>query len=116
VRPPDCEARLEILQVLTSKLELTAAARDELPKIASACSGYVGADLAAIIREAALAAMATSNGRFDANGDAAYWIAIEPRHFHGAMTSVRPAAFRSLWSADAPSTAWADIGGLEQVT
>lgn len=52
---PNVEARIEILKVLTSKLKLT---EDfDYACVAKNCPGYVGADLMALTREAAMAAI-----------------------------------------------------------
>mgnify|MGYP000016906498 CR=1 FL=1 len=78
VPPPDMKARLEILKVHTRKMPL---AEDvDLEYIARAAEGYVGADLAALVREAALFAL-----REDLSASRVYM-----RHFLQAMAKVRP--------------------------
>jgi transitional endoplasmic reticulum ATPase len=72
------KARLEILKVHTRKMPL---AEDvDLEYIARAAEGYVGADLAALVREAALFAL-----REDLSASRVYM-----RHFLQAMAKVRP--------------------------
>ena len=106
--------------------------------------GYVGADLKAVCREAALAALArlqqeqpdwmdrlqsptvaaasTADG---ADGTAALAPApassldhaslhLQSRDFDAALTAVKPSAMRSL-VIDVPKVAWTDIGGQEDV-
>ena len=57
VSAPSTEARLDILRVLTERLNLSEGAREELQHMAITCVGYVGADFGAVCREAALLAL-----------------------------------------------------------
>jgi len=78
VPPPEMKSRLEILKVHTRKMPL---AEDvDLEYIARATEGYVGADLTALVREAALYAL-----REDLSSSRVYM-----RHFLQAMTKIRP--------------------------
>ena len=78
VPPPDKRARLEILKVHTRKVPL--ADDVDLEKIAELTEGYSGADLEALVREAALTAL-----REDMN--AKY---VRMRHFLNAMDRIPP--------------------------
>jgi len=78
VGPPDFQSRYQILKVLTRKVPL---AKDvDLRSIALMTERYSGADLAALVREAAMAAL-----REDINAER-----VEPRHFEIAMSRVKP--------------------------
>ncbi|MEM3929373.1 MAG: AAA family ATPase, partial [Candidatus Korarchaeum sp.] len=78
VGPPDAQSRYQILRVLTKRVPL---ARDvDLRRIALMTERYSGADLAALVREAAMAAL-----REDLGADK-----VEARHFEIAMSRVKP--------------------------
>lgn len=112
VSPPSAEARLDILQVITEKLNLSVDARAELQHMAKSCVGYVGADFGAVCREATLLALEEdqrSGGRDSDDGAAAP--SVTRAHLLAALQSVRPAAQRTMWSTEVPHTKWSDIGG-----
>jgi transitional endoplasmic reticulum ATPase len=78
VPPPDERARLEILKVHTRRMPL---AEDvDLAEIAKRTEGYTGADLAAVCKEAALAALR----------EAGKPTKVTMRHFLKAMEVVKP--------------------------
>eukprot|EP01050_Picozoa_sp_SAG11_P024288 SAG11_NODE_5128_length_1657_cov_1.265083_1_plen_109_part_10 len=88
-------------------MPLSAAARAELPALAAACTGYVGADLNALLREAVLAAL-------DGKGEGLQeGLLVELEHLHMAHRRVRPSVARSAWMGAAPPTGWDDIGGAK---
>lgn len=114
VSPPSTEARLDILHVLTAKLNLSGDAREELQHMASTCVGYVGADFGAVCREAALLALQghQSQGLYDRRDiGPASTPTVTRSHLQAACQSVRPASQRTLWSTEVPHTKWSDIGG-----
>lgn len=76
VPPPDEQGRLEIIRMLTARMPLSADLR--LQEIAVMTRGYTGADLAALCREAAVAAMRSGSGKI-ANSD-----------FASAVKKIRP--------------------------
>ncbi|MHA2202802.1 MAG: CDC48 family AAA ATPase, partial [Candidatus Hodarchaeales archaeon] len=78
VRPPDYESREKILKIHTSGMKL--GTDIDLSQLASDLEGYVGADIAAICREAVMIAL-----REDLNTDF-----IELRHFREAKKAVHP--------------------------
>jgi transitional endoplasmic reticulum ATPase len=78
VPPPDERARLEILKVHTRKMPL---AEDvDLAEIARKTEGYTGADLAAVCKEAALAALRKAGKP----------VGVSKRHFEQALQVVKP--------------------------
>jgi AAA family ATPase len=105
---------LEILKVLIRKTphELSV---DQLNTIASQTHGYVGADLAGLVREAGtltikriiLADPVSSTG--SSSGEA-----ITFADFMHALPSIRPSALRSL-ILETPKVRWTDIGGVPLV-
>lgn len=112
-RPPNQDERLEILSVHLSKAPL--ATDTDLKQIASAAHGYVGADLAALAREAAMAALARciqSTG--DESSVTKQMLKVEQVDLEQGLSQTAPSALRS--SAQAENTlSWDDIGGLEDI-
>lgn len=112
-RAPSCADRREILAV-----HLGAAPLDrcvDLDAVAEASHGYVGADLAALTREAALAALARNVAA--AGGEdrvAAAAIFITQRDLEHGLTVTRPSILRDT-VVDSPTIGWGDVGGLEDV-
>ena len=117
---PSLAARRDILRVCTAHMPLTTGSSPDavdLDAVAARCVGYVGADLAALCREAALAAMRAGCD------------AVGREHFFSALQRVTPSTRRtrdavavsnaedSGSASGAASTAptWDDIGGLESV-
>ncbi|RLG51643.1 MAG: AAA family ATPase [Thermoproteota archaeon] len=126
---PDRKAREEILEVLARDLPLASELysyrcpkcggayslpgvcsecraelepKPSLARVAEAANGYVGADLAAVCREAAvLAARAGSS-------------VIRLEHFMEALKLVRPTATREI-RTETPRVSWSDVGGLSDV-
>lgn len=98
---PGPAARADILRVCTRSMPI--AEGTDLAGIALRCVGYVGADLAALCREAALPAM-----REGAE-------AVAAPHFARAMCSVVPSTRRATAVAGVGGVTWDDIGGLEDV-
>jgi len=78
VPPPDTNARIEILKIHTRRMPL---AEDvDLYELARRTEGYSGADLEALVREAAMNAL-----REDINIDKVYM-----RHFIEALEKIKP--------------------------
>lgn len=114
VSPPSTEARLDILRVLTAKLNLSGDAHEELHHMAKTCVGYVGADFGAVCREAALLALQGHQSQRlygSENVGTASIPTVTSFHLQAALNSVSPAAQRTLWSTEVPRTKWSDIGG-----
>ncbi|MGC9209865.1 MAG: CDC48 family AAA ATPase [Acidilobus sp.] len=84
VPPPDEKGRLEILKIHTRNVPL---AEDvDLQRLAEMTKGYTGADLAALVREAALTAL-----REDI-----YSVKVRFRHFEQALSKVRPSVTKYM--------------------
>jgi transitional endoplasmic reticulum ATPase len=108
VDPPDREGRREILAVHTRAMPL--AADVDRAALAAATHGYVGADLAALCREAAMAALR----RASAGGttpDLAT-LRVEDRDFQVALREVTPTALREVF-VEVPDVRWHDVAGLD---
>ncbi len=110
-RPPDREARTEILSLHLSRAPLAAGV--DLPVIAARCHGFVGADLAGLAREAGLAALARA--RDEAGGTQALHaeaLEITQSDLETARRRIRPTTLRADGQDERPPR-WSDIGGLQ---
>ncbi|KAM9236768.1 ATPase family gene 2 protein homolog A [Leptosomus discolor] len=112
---PNAQERLDILQKLLKKVphSLTAA---ELTQLADSAHGYVGADLAALCKEAGLYALRRALGKRPnlLDNEVAGSVMIAFNDFLQGMNDVRPSAMREV-AVDVPKVSWSDIGGLEDV-
>ncbi|KAM4670678.1 ATPase family gene 2 protein homolog A isoform 3-T3 [Amazona ochrocephala] len=112
---PNAQDRLDILQKLLKKVphSLTAA---ELTQLADSAHGYVGADLAALCKEAGLYALRRALGKRPnvLDNEVAGSVMIAFNDFLQGMNDVRPSAMREV-AVDVPKVSWSDIGGLEDV-
>uniref|UniRef100_A0A8C8SX37 ATPase family gene 2 protein homolog A n=1 Tax=Pelusios castaneus TaxID=367368 RepID=A0A8C8SX37_9SAUR len=112
---PNAQDRQDILRKLLNKVPhlLTAT---ELVQLADSAHGYVGADLAALCKEAGLCALRRALGN-QANlldSEVAGSVMITFNDFLQGMNDVRPSAMREV-AIDVPKVSWSDIGGLENV-
>jgi transitional endoplasmic reticulum ATPase len=113
VPPPDRAGRAEILAVHTRAMPL--APDVSLPALADATHGYVGADLAALCREAAIAALrraGLNRGLLSAPELAA--LTVTMADFQKALRAITPTTLREAF-ADIPAIPWSDIAGLDSV-
>ncbi|NWZ29249.1 SPAT5 protein, partial [Asarcornis scutulata] len=112
---PNAQDRLDILQKILKKVPhlLTAA---ELVQLADSTHGYVGADLAALCKEAGLYALRRALGKRanPSDNEVAGSVMIAFNDFLQGMNDVRPSAMREV-AVDVPKVSWSDIGGLEDV-
>jgi len=118
IPPPDKKARREILAVHTRSVPLDDDVN--LDRIAEMTHGYTGADLAALVKEAAMNALR----RFlmEKNVDLSRPIPSELLRtlkvnmgdFIQAMNMVHPSLMREVF-VEVPEIRWSDIGGLEDV-
>ncbi|KAF1432685.1 Spermatogenesis-associated protein 5, partial [Spheniscus mendiculus] len=112
---PNAQDRLDILQKLLKKVphSLTAA---ELAQLADSAHGYVGADLAALCKEAGLYALRRALGKRPnlLDNEVAGSVMIAFNDFLQGMNDVRPSAMREV-AVDVPKVSWSDIGGLDDI-
>ncbi len=126
---PSPDARFQILTALASRLPINPEKTD-LQTVAARCHGYTGADLEALCREAATAAIAEAvlaehtaaaaaavadNNNININESSTF----QPRlltteDFLAAMRRVGASVARSV-VRELPPASWSDIGGLEPV-
>lgn len=106
---PDVPARLDILRVLLRKTPHTLT-ESQLQIISAQTHGYVGADLAGLVREAGTLAIKRmlDSSRIQEHG------VITFADFLHALPSIRPSALRSL-IVETPRVSWSDIGGVSHI-
>ncbi len=114
---PDKKGRLEILQIHTRAMPLD---KDvDLEKLASITHGFVGADLAALAREAAMQTLRRALPYVDPESgdipqDVLNNLFVTQFDFETAMAEVSPSALREVL-VEKPNIKWDDVGGLMKV-
>jgi len=114
---PDKNGRLEILQIHTRGMPL--AAEVSLEKLAEITHGFVGADLEALAREAAMSALRNILPKIDLEMaeipyETLMKLEVIMDNFRDALKEVEPSAIREVF-VEVPNVKWNDIGGLENV-
>lgn len=111
IDPPDRAGRREILGVHSRTMPL--AADVDLDSLAERTPGMVGADLAALCREAAMAALRRA-GALSPGGlaVAAEHLVVAGPDFDDALTTVTPSALREAY-VEIPNVRWSDIAGAD---
>jgi transitional endoplasmic reticulum ATPase len=113
---PDMNGRLTILDIHTRGMPL---AEDvDLPRIAEMTHGFVGADLEALSREAAMATLRKIFPRIDFEleeipYDTLMQLQVSMDDFREALKEVEPSAIREVFT-EVPDVKWEDVGGLEE--
>jgi len=114
---PDANGRLDIIQIHSRGMPL---AEDvDLQRLAQITHGFVGADLEALCREAAMACLRTIFPNIDfALEEVPYEqllnLEIHMDHFLEALKEIDPSAIREVF-VEVPDVSWEDVGGLEGV-
>ncbi|XP_067663980.1 ATPase family gene 2 protein homolog A-like [Haliotis asinina] len=104
---PTAKQRLEVLKKLLKKTPNTLTTQD-LTDVADAAHGFVGADLAAICKEAGLHAVKTKVQ----TGNKKLMVSREDLVY--ALSTVQPSAMREV-ELDVPKVLWSDIGGQAEL-
>lgn len=113
---PDRDGRKEILEIHSRGMPL--APDVDVAHLAAITHGFVGADLEALCREAAMLCLRRLLPAIDfGSGQIPYETlrALEVRmdDFEGALLEVEPSAIREVF-VEIPNVGWDDVGGLEQ--
>ncbi len=118
INVPDKEGRLNILKIHTRGMPLT---RDvKLEELASITHGFVGADLEALAKEAAINVLRKVLPDMKVEGEEPMSqkflekLIIHHQDFVDALKVVRPSAMREIF-VETPNVSWADVGGLDKV-
>ncbi len=117
IKVPSLQGRLEIFQIHTRRMPFS---KDiQLDQLAGKTHGFVGADIAAMCREAGMAAMRRYLPQIDLDAEVIPQefldtMEIIPADFEEAQKEVLPSAIREVF-IELPSVHWADVGGLSDV-
>ncbi|GFE73117.1 CDC48 family AAA ATPase [Novosphingobium sp. TCA1] len=113
---PDEAGRREILGIHTRGMPL--GSKVDLTELARTTHGFVGADLAALTREAAIEAVRRIMPRLDLEArtippEVLEELQVLREDFVAALKRVQPSAMREVM-VQVPNIGWADIGGLDE--
>jgi transitional endoplasmic reticulum ATPase len=113
---PDRKARLEILQIHTRGMPLTEDV--DLSRFADMTHGFVGADLAALAREAAMNSIRRMLPELDLEvqsipSDILNRMTVTAVDFNNALREMNPSALREVF-IESPNIHWIEIGGLDE--
>ena len=115
---PDQKGRLEILKIHTRNMPILKEVN--LEEIARITHGFVGADLQALAKEAAMSVLRRHLPTLNLKEkekiptDFLSKLKITEKDFKVALKLVRPSAMREVL-VEKPNTTWKDIGGLEDL-
>ena len=119
INVPSEKGRLEILKIHTRNMPLTK--KVDLKKLSKITYGFVGADLAALAREAAMVVLKRVEDKLKLKKDDEQLtteeleaLMVTQTDFIEALKTVRPSAAREIL-VEIPDITWDDIGGLEDV-
>jgi transitional endoplasmic reticulum ATPase len=115
INAPDQRGRREILQIHTRGMSL--APDVSLDRLAAITHGFVGADLAALCREAGMYALRRGLANYQLNEgsvDDDLQLKVTMRDFLDALAEIEPSATREF-AMELPTTGWDDVGGLKDI-
>ncbi|HEY1605352.1 MAG TPA: CDC48 family AAA ATPase [Allosphingosinicella sp.] len=113
---PDERGRREILAIHTRGMPLDGGVN--LGELARRTFGFVGADLGALVREAAIEAVRRIMPQINLEEgtiphEVIETLSVNGRDFEEALKRVQPSAMREVM-VQAPTVGWQDIGGVEE--
>ena len=117
INPPNKDGRLEILQIHTRGMPLEP--EISLEELADLTHGYVGADLSALCKEAAIRSLRRILPELDLEMESIPMevlnkITVKRADFFSALREMQPSALREVL-VEKPNVHWQDIGGLDDV-
>lgn len=117
IRVPDKDGRREILDIYTRGMPL--APDVDLERLSVVTHGFVGADLEALGREAAMNALRRLMPEIDFAQVSIPYPKLARLHvtaddFNAALAEIEPSALREVFT-EVPDVRWEDIGGLDDV-
>ncbi len=120
IKIPGFDGRMEVLQIHTRGMPISVDAKDrvDLEAIASTTHGYVGADLSALCREAAMRCLRRYLPKINLEDDTVDpevldQIVVSMDDFKEAMKNIQPSAIREVL-IEIPKVHWDQVGGLEK--
>ncbi len=113
---PDTEGRREVLAIHTRGMPLAEGV--DLDELARTTYGYVGADISALAREAAIDALRRNLPNIDLDKkeippEVLDNLTVTRDDFLNAQRRVQPSAMREIM-IQVPNVSWDDVGGLEE--
>jgi transitional endoplasmic reticulum ATPase len=114
---PDAPGRLDILEIHSRGMPL---AKDvDMKRLANVTHGFVGADLEALCREAAMICLRGIIKDIDFSiaripYEQLSKLEVTMDHFLAALKEVEPSAIREVF-VEVPNVKWADVGGLSSL-
>ena len=114
---PDKKGRLNILKIHTRSMPLSK--KVNLQELAAKTHGFVGADLSALTKEAAMNVLRKILPELKLEDEKAIpnevleKLIVEMDDFNDSLKVVRPSAMREVL-VEAPNIGWNDVGGLEK--
>jgi len=114
---PDRNGRLEVLQIHTRGMPLSKEVN--LEKLADVSHGFVGADLQALSKEAAMRSIRKVLPEIDLSshsipGETLRKIVVTMQDFMEVINEMEPSAMREVF-VEIPDIKWSDIGGLSSI-
>ena len=116
LRAPDKNGRLQILKIHTRGMPLT---KDvDLEAIAKITHGFVGADLSALAKEAAMVVLRRVLPKIELKEneeipeEVLKELKVRKKDFDESLKVVRPSAMREVL-VETPNVSWDDVGGLD---
>ncbi len=119
---PDKIGRKEVLQIHTRGMPLEGEKKQQeaiIDKMANQTHGFVGADLEALCKEAAMGALRKVLPKMDLKKDIIPPEILESLQvtmgdFTDALKTIEPSALREVF-VEVPDVGWEDVGGLEEI-
>ncbi len=117
INAPNKEGRLQVLKIHTRGMPMKNVKLDEL---ASITHGFVGADLEALTKEAAMAVLRKYLPQMKLDNEEQIpqeildKLIIKHSDFQDALKTVRPSAMREVL-IETPNIGWEDVGGLDEI-
>ena len=118
---PDEIGRLEVLHIHSRGMPLTSEGPTtvDLQQLAKTTHGFVGADLQALCREAAMKALRRYLPQINLEDEEIPQDVLDKLEVHNgdfveALREIQPSAVREVF-VEVPNVRWSDIGGLEEV-
>ncbi|MHA2007970.1 MAG: CDC48 family AAA ATPase [Promethearchaeota archaeon] len=117
IKVPNEKGRLEIFQIHTRNMPLDK--KISLKEFAQITHGFVGADISAVAREAAMSALRRYLPKIDLESEIidpelVEQIEVTKRDFEEALKEVLPSGIREVF-VEVPNVTWDDVGGLEEL-
>ncbi|MEX2726670.1 MAG: CDC48 family AAA ATPase [Candidatus Sigynarchaeum springense] len=113
---PDADGRYEVLQIHTRAMPLDEGV--DLKKIAAITHGFVGADIAALCREAAMHSLRAILPKVELDkpipDEILFELKVTKEDFDSALNNIEASAMREVL-IEIPNVKWSDVGGLENV-